>query len=120
MKKESAPVEIKSKYDGIVSSINVGPNDTTAVGTPLAVIDLAEEGYTVNLTVDAEKAKKIKKGTEAEIVNHWGGEIEAVLTDIKSDSQSGSKNRILVFSVSGDVESGSYIFLLSVFSRECG
>lgn len=116
LKEESAATEIKSKYSGVVSSINVKPDETTVEGTPLAVIDLSDEGYTVKITVDGEKAKKVKKGTSAEVTNNWGGDIEAVVKDIKNDTVSGSKNRILEFSVTGDVESGSYLDL----SIPCG
>lgn len=116
LKKDNAETEIKSKYSGIVSSINVKPDETAVPGVPLAVIDISSEGYTVQVTVDGEKARKVKKGSKAEIMNSWGSETEAVLTDIKSDNQSGSKNRILVFSVTGDVESGSFLDL----SIPCG
>lgn len=79
-------------------------------------IDIAEEGYTVQITVDGEKSKKVKKGTAAEIVNNWSGDLQAVLTDIKNDTTAGSKNRILVFTVTGDVDSGTYLDL----SIPCG
>lgn len=116
LKEENAVTEIKSKYNGIVSSVNVKAGEETIPDMPLAVIDIADEGYTVELTVDAEKAKKIKKGIEAEVVNNWNGDITAVLTDIKNDTKAGSKNRILKFSVTGDVNSGSMLDL----SIPCG
>ena len=116
MKKESGEIEVKSKYSGIVSSINIQPNDMTTPGTPLAVIDIADEGYTVSISVAAEKASKVKKGTEADIMNHWGGEIEAVVSEIKNDKTNGSNNRTIVFTLKGDVTSGSYIDL----SIPCG
>ncbi|MCM1314655.1 MAG: hypothetical protein NC205_02800 [Prevotella sp.] len=116
LKEESEITEIKSKYNGIVSSINVKAGEETVPDMPLAVIDIADEGYTVELTVDAEKAKKIKKGIEAEVVNNWNGDITAVLTDIKNDTKAGSKNRILTFSVTGDVSTGTMIDL----SIPCG
>lgn len=116
IKKENAVTEIKSKYSGIVSAINVKPGEETVPDTPLAVIDIADEGYTVELTVDAEKAKKIKKGVEAEVVNNWDGDVTAVLTEIKNDTKAGSKNRILKFSVTGDVSTGSMLDL----SIPCG
>ncbi|MDE6678869.1 MAG: HlyD family efflux transporter periplasmic adaptor subunit, partial [Ruminococcus sp.] len=105
-----------SKYSGIVSSVNVKAGETTVPDMPVAVIDIAEEGYTVELSVDAEKAKKIKKGIEAEVVNNWNGDITAILTDIKNDTKAGSKNRILTFSVTGDVSAGSMLDL----SIPCG
>lgn len=116
IKKENAVTEIKSKYNGIVSMINVKPGEETVPDMPLAVIDIADEGYTVELTVDAEKAKKIKKGIEAEVVNNWNGDVTAVLTEIKNDTKAGSKNRILKFSVTGDVSTGSMLDL----SIPCG
>ena len=116
LKETATSTEVKSKYDGVVSMINVQPNDTTTPGSPLAVIDIAEEGYTVKISVDAEKAKKIKTGVKAEVVNNWSGNVEAVLTDIKNDTTAGSKNRFLIFSVTGDVDSGTSIDL----SIPCG
>lgn len=116
IKQESSVIEIKSKYSGIVSSINVKTGEETVPDMPLAVIDISEEGYTVEISVDGEKAKKIKKGIEAEVVNNWNGDITAVLTDIKNDTKAGSKNRILTFSVTGDVDTGSMLDL----SIPCG
>lgn len=116
LKKECETTEIKSEYSGIVASVNIKPGDTTVPEEPLAVIDISSEGYRVQIIVDGEKAKKVKVGTEAEVVNNWGGEIKAVLAEIKNDTISGSKNRILVFDVTGDVDSGTNIDL----SIPCG
>ncbi|MDE6834860.1 MAG: RND transporter [Ruminococcus sp.] len=116
LKSESEITEIKSKYNGIVSAINIKVGEETVPDMPLAVIDIADEGYTLELTVDAEKAKKIKKGIEAEVVNNWNGDITAILTDIKNDTKAGSKNRVLTFSVTGDVSTGTMIDL----SIPCG
>lgn len=116
LKKECETAEIKSEYSGVVVSINVRLGDTTVPEEPAAVIDISSEGYKVQISVDGEKAKKVKVGTEAEVVNNWGGEVRAVLAEIKNDTVSGSKNRILVFNVTGDVESGANIDL----SIPCG
>lgn len=70
----------------------------------------------MEISVDGEKAKKIKKGTSAEVVNNWNGDVQALLTDIKNDTVSGSKSRILVFDVTGDVDSGTNLDL----SIPCG
>ena len=116
LKAENAVTEIKSKYNGIVSAINIKVGEETVPDMPLAVIDIADEGYTVELTIDAEKAKKIKKGIEADVVNNWNGDVTAILTEIKNDTKAGSKNRILKFSVTGDVSTGTMIDL----SIPCG
>lgn len=116
IKQKNSITEIKSEYSGIVSSISAKIGEETVPDVPVAVIDIAEEGYTVELTVEAEKTKKIKKGIEAEVVNNWNGNITAVLTDIKNDTKANSKNKILKFSVTGDVSTGTMIDL----SIPCG
>ena len=116
LKKESNVTEIKSKYDGVISAVNVKADEKVTDGTVLAVIDITGEGYKVTFAADAEKVKKISKGTKAEVVNNWGGDIEAVLTNIKNDTVSGSKNRILEFSLKGDIDPGTNIDL----SVPCG
>lgn len=116
LKSETGSADIIAKYSGVVTNLSAKVGDTTLPDVPLMTIDLAEEGYTVEISVEADKAKKIKKGTAAEVVNNWFGGIDAVVTDIKSDSVAGSKNKIIVFSVTGDVDSGSFIEL----SIPCG
>lgn len=116
LKNDCETTEVKSKYSGIVSSINIQPGDTTVPDEPLAVIDIAAEGYTVKISVEGEKAKAVKVGTSAEVVNNWSGDVQAVLTEIKNDNVSGSKNRILVFDVTGEVDSGTNLDL----SIPCG
>lgn len=116
LKEENETTEIKSEHSGVVSAVNIKAGDTTIPDMELVTIDIADEGYTVKITVDAQKTQKIKKGVAAEIVNNWSGNIEAVLTDIKNDTSAGSKNRVLVFSVTGDVDSGTYLDL----SIPCG
>ncbi|MBO7395663.1 MAG: HlyD family efflux transporter periplasmic adaptor subunit, partial [Ruminococcus sp.] len=116
LKSETGSADIIAKYSGVVTNLSAKVGDTTLPDVPLMTIDLAEEGYTVEISVEADKAKKIKKGTAAEVVNNWFGGIDAVVTDIKRDSVAGSKNKIIVFSVTGDVDSGSFIEL----SIPCG
>ncbi len=116
IKETSDITEVKSKYSGVVSSVNIKPGDETVPDTPLIEIDLADEGYTVQVSVPSDKAMKVKKGTAAEIVNNWNGKAEAVLTDIKNDTTANSRNKLLTFSITGDVTSGSFLDL----SIPCG
>ncbi len=116
LKKANETTEIKAEHGGIVSSINFRVGDETVPDTDIMTIDIAEEGYTVEITVDGEKTKKVKKGVTAEIVNNWSGNAEAVLKEIKNDTVPNSKNRILVFTVTGDIDSGTYVDL----SIPCG
>ncbi len=106
LKKKNDVSEIKSKYSGVVSSINIKPGETTVPDSPLAIIDLSDEGFTMTVNIDAEKAKKVKKGAKAEILNNWGGDVEAVVSEIKNTSQAGSREKSVKLTISGDVTSG--------------
>ena len=108
--------EIKSEYSGVVRSVDVKPGDITVPDAPSAVIDIDSAGFTVKVTVDGEAANKVSIGTAAEVVNNWNGDATAVLSDIQNDVTGNSKNRVLVFDVTGDVDSGTYIDL----SIPCG
>lgn len=116
LKKENETTEITAKHSGIISSVNAKAGDETVPDMEIITIDISSEGYTVEIIVDGEKTRKIKKGVEAEVINNWSGNVQAVLTNIKNDSTPNSKNRILVFTITGDVESGTNLDL----SIPCG
>jgi multidrug efflux pump subunit AcrA (membrane-fusion protein) len=116
LKTESESTEIKSKYDGVVSSINVKLDDKATEGVAAAVIDITSEGYTVTLDgIDVEKVKKVKVGSEADITNSYGSDITAVLKEIKNSS-AGAKKKTLIFTITGEVNSGDRLDL----SVPCG
>lgn len=116
LRAQCGTTEIKSDYSGVVSVVNIQPGDTTIPGEALVAIDVSEGGYTVKVIVEGEKAEKVRAGAKAEVINNWSGNIEAQLTEIRNDTESNSKNRILVFEVSGEVTSGTYLDL----SIPCG
>ena len=62
IKKKDSEKEIKADYSGVVSQINVKIGDTVLPDEAVAVIDISEEGYTMTVSVEAEKTKKIKAG----------------------------------------------------------
>ena len=111
LKKKSGDVEVKSKYSGVVSEINVQPNDTTTPDYELATIDIVDQGFTIEASVSSDKAKKLKKGVKAEVINNWSGSTEAVIKEIKNSSTPGSSDKTLIFEVSGEVDSGTYVEL---------
>lgn len=105
LKKNDSEKEIKTDYAGTVSQINVNIGDSVLPDEPVAVIDMSDEGYTMTVSVEAEKTKKIKAGISADVLNDWSNSIKADLVEIKNDNQN-KKNRILKFKISGDVNSG--------------
>lgn len=115
LKKEVKSSEVKSKYSGVVSDILVQPDATTTDGDALAIIDLVDDGFTVEIPVENDMIKKVRKGVEAEILNNYGGDKTAVLSEIKNDPTN-SKQKKLIFDVTGDVNSGESLTL----SIPCG
>ena len=116
-KKEAKSTEVTAKYGGVVSSINARLDESPIDGVPVATIDLVEDGFTIVLTgVELEKAKKLKKGISADVLNNYRGDVEVTLKEIKNDTASGSKYRQLVFDVKGDVVAGDSLNL----SIPCG
>ena len=79
----------------------------TASGIPLAVIDLDDAGFKMNVSVETELAKKISVGATAQVVNNWNGEAKAVLETMITDVDSNGKRMKLTFSVIGSVTVGS-------------
>lgn len=105
LRKKDSEKEIKAEYSGVVGEILVRIGDSVLPDEAVALIDISEEGYTMTVSVEAEKTKKIKVGTPVEVLNDWSNSIQADLVEMKNDSKD-KKNRILKFKVSGDVNSG--------------
>lgn len=108
--------EVKAELGGVVSAVNIRPKEVTVPDTPLVSIDIDTAGYTVKVVVDADAAAKVAPNAKADMVNNWSGDVQAVLTDIRADTTGNSKNRVLVFSLTGDLDSGTYADL----SIDCG
>jgi multidrug efflux pump subunit AcrA (membrane-fusion protein) len=102
IKEKSSETEIKSKIDGTVSQLNVSAGDKTSADTPLAVIQIADKGYSVSFSVTNEQSKKLRVGSTAEVTNVYDGEVSAVLESIKTNPDN-PKEKMLTFSVTGDI-----------------
>jgi len=102
---------VTSPVNGVVKQINISPGNQTQSGSPLAVIEVADRGYTLRFPVTIEQSRRVSVGDYAEVNRGywWGGEIRAVLSSIRNDPQNPATSRILEFTVSGDVESGTQL-----------
>jgi hypothetical protein len=75
--------------------------------TPLATIELPDQGYIVSFTVTNEQARKVHTGDQATVTNYYSGDVTATLQSIKPDPQNPQTNRILVFGITGDIQQGT-------------
>ncbi len=115
-KKNANSNDIVSKYNGIVGDISTKTGSKVNEGDTVMSIDITDEGYLVKIKVEGEKAKKAQKGAEVDILNNFNNDIQAELTNIKNDTVAGSKNMILEFNVTGNVDVGASLEL----SIPCG
>lgn len=103
-------LEVKAKVGGVIASIEVTAGNSIGPDTPLAKLNVADRGYTIKISVTAEQAKRVKVGDKADVVNYWGGNVEAVLENIARDPNT-SGNSLLVFKLTGDVDPNTNLTL---------
>lgn len=111
IKKSSDLKEIKSKEDGVVADVSCKEGDSVSADMPLANIQLAESGYIVKFTISKNQASLIKPGDEATVENIWDDSVEATVKNIQGDPENPSQNRIVTFSVKGNVVVGENLAL---------
>ena len=99
---------IEAKTAGTVTEINCASGDTVAKDDILAVIEVADMGYTVSFSVTNDQARRLKVGNEATISNfYWGNEIKAKLKSIATDKENPQNKKVLTFDLEGNVTAGS-------------
>ncbi|MGN0587683.1 MAG: HlyD family efflux transporter periplasmic adaptor subunit, partial [Oscillospiraceae bacterium] len=111
LEEKTIGAEIQAQVGGIIDNISCVAGETVEAGFTLANIQMTEKGYSASITVTNDQAKKVKVGDEAEIQYFWSGDARAVLTSIKAE-QSNAQNKVLTFSVTGDVTPGQSLQLV--------
>lgn len=109
LKSDSIGAEIKAPVGGKITSLNVTAGEQASKDSVVAVIEMSEKGYTLEIMATVEQSKKVKIGDEAEIQYFWYGDAKAVLQSINPDKENPAKNRILKFAVTGDVTPGQQL-----------
>ena len=111
-KKEAVDTEIKANVSGIVSAINVSAGKDTTAGSPMAVIDVVDRGYTIKIPVTNDQAKQVKVGDTADITNYyWGNDLTATLEAITADPSKPGQGKLLIFRITGEIDAGTNISL---------
>ena len=104
--------EIKANVSGIVSAINVSAGKDTTAGSPMAVIDVVDRGYTIKIPVTNDQAKQVKVGDTADITNYyWGNDLTATLEAITADPSKPGQGKLLIFRITGEIDAGTNISL---------
>lgn len=111
LEEKSIGAKITAQVGGKITEINVVAGEEAEAQKTVAKIEMSEKGYTLEMTVTTEQAKKVKIGDEAEVQYFWYGDASATLQSITTDSQNPAKNKILKFAVKGDVTPGQNLQL---------
>ena len=99
---------ITATASGTVTEINCSSGDMVIKDDILAVIEVADMGYTVSFSVTNDQARRLKVGDAATISNfYWGNEIKATLKSIATDKENPQNKKILTFDLEGNVTAGS-------------
>lgn len=94
--------DIYSTVSGVVSTIHTSAGNTVGAEMPVISITIADRGYTMQIPVTVEQARKVNIGDTAEITNYWYGNITATLENIINDPQNMNGGKILMFRLTGD------------------
>lgn len=110
LKSEAIGATIEAPVAGTITTISRAAGETTTPDEALAVIQLADKGYSLSFSVSDQQAKTIKVGDSAEIQDAWNYEgCTITLASIKPDTESGGRNKKLTFDVTGDVAEGQQL-----------
>ena len=105
--------EIYAKVSGTINNIAVAAGQEIKAQTVLAEIEQADRGYSVELTMTAEQAKRIAVGQAATILYYWGTTPEATVESIKPSQSDPQNSRIVTLLLRGDITAGqSFTFSL--------
>lgn len=101
---------IEAPVAGTITTLNKVAGETTTPDEAMAVIQVAEKGYTMSISVSDQQAKNVKVGDTAEIQDSWNYEgVTVTLAGIKPDAESGGKNKLLNFDVTGEIQEGQQL-----------
>ncbi len=109
---DSVGTEIKANVSGRISAIHVSAGKETAAGTTMATIDVVDRGYLIKIPVTKEQSMQVRVGDTAKVSNYyWGNDLEAVLESIIADPENPGQGKLLVFRITGDVDTGTNLTL---------
>lgn len=104
---EAVNGEVTAPISGTIIAIYVKSGEETPANNLLFEIQPAGKGYTMEMTVTNEQAKRLSVGDVADLVNSWRyNDVSVVLSSIKPSPTNPSQNKLLTFDVEGDVMEG--------------
>lgn len=113
LKAEVSETEITAPVGGTIASVGITSGDDVEAETVAFEITMTDMGYTMECSVTNSQAARLRVGQEAEVqYYYWGAKPSVRITQIVSDPNSGGKNKLVTFTVEGDVSDGTSLSLV--------
>ena len=107
----SVDAKIKATVAGQVTSISATVGTETSIGQTLCEIVSTDLGYSCEVSLDAEQAKRVRVGDKVTVSNSWWSTIDASIAGIRNDPQNPGNSKIATVTLSGDVTVGQTLQL---------
>jgi len=113
LKAEVTETELVAPVGGTVAMVGISAGQDVDAQSLAFEITMTDMGYTMECSVTNAQAARLRVGQEAEIQYYYWGEKPAVrIAQIVSDPNSGGKNKLVTFTVEGDVSDGTTLSLV--------
>jgi len=103
MKNAPAETVVTAPIAGKIVEMNYVAGNSISSGMEVTRIEVADLGYTCEISMSSDEARRIQVGTSCTVLNSWWySDIKANVSQIRADPQSQGQNRIVVINVQGD------------------
>ncbi len=102
----SVDAKIVADIDGQITSLSVANGTETSMGQTLCEIVVTDLGYSCEINLTSEQAKRVRAGDEVTISNNWWSNISGTIKAIQNDPKNPGQNKIATIALTGDLTVG--------------
>ena len=107
LQSKAAAAEVTAPVSGTITSLSYRAGEKIEAGSTIATIQIAGKECTMTISVTSEQARALSVGDVADIQNAWYySGVTAVISAIRVDPSNPQTNKLVVFTVEGDVMDG--------------
>lgn len=107
----SVDAKIVADIDGQISSLSVSNGSETSMGQTLCEIVVTDLGYSCEISLTTEQAKRVRTGDSVTVSNNWWSNINATIASVYNDPKNPGQSKIALIAISGDVTVGQSLNL---------
>ncbi len=103
--------KIVAEVAGQVHNLSISTGMETVVGQTLCEVVVTELGYSCEITLNAEQARRVRVGDSVEVTNSWWSNAGGTIVSIRNDPKNPGQQKIAVISLTGDITQGQNMSL---------